>query len=364
MRKLLCAALGSLLLSLLFFPAVAFAAAEQALALWWQVIAPALLPFFILSELLLASGAPAYLGRALTPLMQPLFNLPGAAAIAVALGFCSGFPTGALLTAALRRDGCLSRAEAERLLAFTNNAGPLYIVTGVSTGLFGCPQLALLLAPLHYGGNLLLGVALGRLARHSPRPRSSPALTPPAAARPRDLGAPGVLLKTAAQKAVANIALIGCYMVLFAVLTAMLGAWRLLGGDALSLALTAGLFEMSIGIDQLAALPLAQALPWTAALLAWGGLSVQAQVAAMVAGTDIRLRVYLLCRVVHAALSLAGVWLVCRLLPLPLGAAAIQPPPAAPQIFAAATVLALLCAALLGLSSYIWQKKRRSKTAS
>ena len=63
--------------------------------------------------------------------MRPLFRLPGEAGFAVALGFTSGFPMGAILTASLKEQSLCTPQEAARLAAFTNNSSPLFLLISV-----------------------------------------------------------------------------------------------------------------------------------------------------------------------------------------------------------------------------------------
>ena len=305
-----------LTVSLLVFPREGFAAAQSGLELWWKSILPALLPFFIVSELLVLLGAMRLLGRWLEPLMRPLFNLPGAAALAVIMGYTSGFPTGAAITSGLRKEGAVTRDEGERLLAFTNNAGPFFIMAGVSVGMLNCPQAGVFLAAIHYGLNLLLGVTLGIFSKKKGGRKSLPL-----PALPNYNHEPvGALLKKAALKALVNIGLIGGYILFFSVLIKMLwlcGAgplfcrgleWLLTCfrlSPALAVAFFNGFWEMSIGAAAAgqSAAPFAQSFAACAAILAWGGLSVQGQVSAMVSDTDLRLRYYFSSRLVHAAAS-------------------------------------------------------------
>ena len=289
-------ALVFLIFALLCRPETAFQAAEQGLSLWWQVVLPALLPFFITSELLVQLGAAKQLGQRLSPLMRPLFALPGPASLAVVMGFCAGFPTGAMVTASLYKEHLLEKREAERLLAFSNNAGPLYITAAVATGLLHCAQAAWILALSHYGLNLLLGILLGFFAPKRVLPRFSAATETGLVLEPL-----GKILKTAAQRAAANILLIGCFMVFFSVITAVLVPSTLSETRPLLYAALSGVLEMSLGINALAesSLPLRVILPWVAAQLAFGGFCVQAQVLAMIADSDLSPRLYLLSRPLH-----------------------------------------------------------------
>ncbi|HOQ08473.1 MAG TPA: nucleoside recognition domain-containing protein, partial [Clostridiales bacterium] len=115
-------------LCLVIFSDTAAKAALKGLNLWSSAVVPSLLPFFIASELLNSSGFINVAGTLLEPVMRPLFRLPGCSSLALALGVTSGYPVGARITADLRKSGALTRTEAERLLAFTNNSGPLFII--------------------------------------------------------------------------------------------------------------------------------------------------------------------------------------------------------------------------------------------
>ena len=44
------------------------------------------------------------------------------------MGIISGYPVGAKIVCNMRSEGKLSKVEAERLLSFTNNSGPLFII--------------------------------------------------------------------------------------------------------------------------------------------------------------------------------------------------------------------------------------------
>ena len=353
-----------LLLAMVLQPALAYQAAGKGLQLWWKVVAPALLPFFIISELLLELGVVSYLGPFLSRLMRPLFNLPGSGALAVAMGFCSGFPSGSAITAGLWMEKTVTTAQGERLIAFTNNAGPLYITVSVATGLLGWPGAALVLVLSHYGADLLLGVALGFWSRLRGEQTVGVSSHPGESVQLYTELSFGSRLRNAAQRAFGNILLIGCYMVFFSVLTALLAA-VLPPLPPLLHSWLLGVFEMSLGVDLLAqsGLPLSQILPWTAAMVSFGGLSVQAQVLAMIAGTEIRPRLYLLCRPLQAGLAFLLAWLLCRVLVVPTATFSISAQPRPLSLLAASSLLALsVTGALLGLALWYRRKDNRLRT--
>ena len=132
-------------LAMLHYPQAAYEGACRGLDTWMTHLLPSLLPFFIAANLLLSLGFVRFLGVLLEPLMRPVFRLPGEAGFALALGFTSGFPMGAVLTASLREQDLCTPQEAARLAAFTNNSSPLFLLIAVPVSMLHQPQLGILL---------------------------------------------------------------------------------------------------------------------------------------------------------------------------------------------------------------------------
>ena len=121
-----------LTISLIIFSERGFQAAVHGLHTWWEIVFPALLPFFIMAEILMGLGVVHFIGALLEPLMRPIFKLPGVVAFAFAMGLASGYPIGAKITGNLRREKLCTQVEGERLIAFCNTADPLFMVGAVA----------------------------------------------------------------------------------------------------------------------------------------------------------------------------------------------------------------------------------------
>ncbi len=154
--KTIFLALVSILLaaSLMLFPKESLDASIRGMQMWWDVVFPSLLPFFIVSELLIGFGVVTFIGALLEPLMRPLFRVPGVGGFVWAMGLASGNPAGAKITARLRQEQKLSRIEAERLVSFTNSSNPLFIFGAIAVGFFHNAALGIVLALAHYLGNI------------------------------------------------------------------------------------------------------------------------------------------------------------------------------------------------------------------
>jgi ABC-2 type transport system permease protein len=73
-------------------------------------------PFFVLSEILLGLGVVHFIGVLFTPLMRPLFNVPGEGAFVLSMGLAAGYPMDAVITSRFRKGGMCTQAEGERMV--------------------------------------------------------------------------------------------------------------------------------------------------------------------------------------------------------------------------------------------------------
>jgi hypothetical protein len=110
--------LGLLLLFLLLYPTAAAKGAGDGLLLWWERLVPCLLPFLILTQLLLRSGA-------LDIILQKLHMSDYLFVLFAGLLF--GFPMGAKLTMELYEKNRLSRQEANVLSVCSNQMSPAFV---------------------------------------------------------------------------------------------------------------------------------------------------------------------------------------------------------------------------------------------
>jgi len=325
-------------LSLVIFPKDSFEAAVEGLKVFWEIVFPSLLPFFVLSEMLLGLGVVHFLGVLLEPLMRPLFNVPGVGAFALSMGLAAGYPMDAVITSKFRRQNMCTRVEGERLLAFTNTADPLFMFGAVAVGMFGRPELGAILAAAHY----LSSFSVGFIFRFYRRKESS--LDAPVTRRGsifvrasqemfkarREDGRPfGQLLSDAVTESISTLLMICGFIMLFSVMVRVLtvtgafniinsvltGLLRLIGFEpTLAPGLFQGILEIDIGTVTIskAIAPLWQKLTIASAIIAWSGLSVHGQVASVINKTDIRMTPYVAARILHACI--AGLYTVLILL--------------------------------------------------
>lgn len=316
-------------ISLISFPQESFEASIRGLNMWWKIVFPSLLPFFIVSEMLIGFGVVKFLGILLEPLMRPLFKVPGVGGFVWAMGMASGYPAGAKLTARLRQEGHLTQIEAERLVSFTNSSNPLFIFGAVSVGFFHNPQLGGIFALSHYLGNILVGIIMrfyGRdhveyrsIQKHKHLLRS--AFSALHQTRIKDNRPIGKLLGDAVTSSIQTLLMIGGFIILFSVVNKLLlqlHITNLLASvvekllallsfpESLSIPFISGLFEITLGsrlTSEVQEATILQQIMITGFILGFSGFSVQAQVASILAQTDIRFQPFFIARILHGVFS-------------------------------------------------------------
>lgn len=298
-------ALAAAFAALLRFPQEVSASVTEGLRLSVSVLIPSLFPFFICVNLTSALGLTGVLARVFAPVMRRMFHVSGAGCTAVLCGAAGGYPSGAQCVAALYREGQLSRAEAEYLLLFCNNAGPAFLFGAVGTvlgiGMTGC----LLLWGIHLLSALVIGLVN--------RPKEAPNAALPPIQRANASGAVVEAVRSAGQAVLQITMFVAAFSVLARLLT--LASAHILPDGACTV--LTGMLELSGGIAALAAMPIA--LRWKLALasffLGFGGLCVWMQTQAVLAPAGLSGCGMLLAKLAQGLLAALITFFLAPLLP-------------------------------------------------
>ena len=212
---------------LILFSSDNLVAAKNGLSLWAFSVVPSLLPFFIATELLNYTNIISNLGKLLDRFMRPIFNVPGEGAFALIMGIISGYPVGAKIICNLKEQNLLTLGECERLLSFTNNSGPLFIIGTVGTSLFSSATVGFKLFIVHLISCLLVGFMFRwwkTNAKHTVFKRTT------SSQNSYNVGFNnlGTILSTSIQQSIKLVILIGGFIVLFSVIVSMLNSSKII----------------------------------------------------------------------------------------------------------------------------------------
>lgn len=342
-------------LFLIMFPSSCIAAAQDAVTLCLTSVIPSLFPFLVCSGIFSASGAAKILSRYLSPLMRPLFGVSGCGAVAFLCGIVSGYPVGAACAADLYRSGECTKTEAERICAFCNNSGPLFVISVVGCGFLKNITYGKYLYAAHILAALLTGIIF-RLYK----PFSAPRIKALPHASIADAKSTARLLGSAFDTAVFTMLKICGFVIFFSVVTATLPKSPATPIIHAFLEITGGLKSIcELEIDPYVLLSV------ISFFTAFSGLSVILQVSSVISPVGLSLSPYILGKLVQGSISAVLIRIMLNVFP-PTQSTFTQKSPAAfaaeplENLFFSFKLLALtlLTAVLLTLLGAFAQKLR------
>lgn len=298
--------------SLLMYSNSNLIAAKSGLLLWANSVLPSLLPFFIATELLGYTNIVPLCGKLLNKFMRPIFNVPGEGAFALLMGIISGYPVGAKIVANLKEQKLCTPIEAERLIAFTNNSGPLFIIGTVGVGMFYSPSIGLILFVTH----ILACLSVGFLFRWWGKSKEEKFRTTTYNIDASTLSFCnlGEVLSKSIISSINTILMIGGFVVLFSIIISMLKTSNfiyflsdflgIIGlPEHLTISLVSGFIEVTNGIafiSSLSSFNIHFQLVLCSFVLGFGGLSVLLQVLSITSKARISIKPYFLGKLLQA----------------------------------------------------------------
>ena len=203
-------------------------------------------------------------------------------------------------------------------MAFTNNSSPLFITGAIATGILGRPEIGLILLGVHIAASITVGILFrfhnrGKgdnvtVTLSNPRQKNRPLVSKDSSLITfKNIGQK---LGDAIKNSINTLLMICGFIVIFCVIINLLISlkfvyfivfclqfilhWLNIDSNMAS-AIICGLFEMTTGTSYIthSIAPITQKIIVASFLLGWGGLSVHAQVASIIADSDISLKPYL-----------------------------------------------------------------------
>lgn len=315
------------LVGLVASPTESFNASKEALNLCINMIIPTLFPFFVFSSLAVSLGLADVLGKIFGKIMRPVFNVNGTCSAAFILGLISGFPVGAKTAISLYKNNLCTKAEAERILSFSNNAGPAFILGTVGIGIWNSSFVGWTLWLTQIAASIAVGAIFGRIWK---RKDEAEIATNPTR---RSLVVEFLpSLTDAVKNAAINLIYISSFIVFFAIIIRLLTVSGVIPTTAKILEtiipintltandyenLISGIFEFTTGIKQVGnSAPYSHSLTLTAAILGWAGLSVHCQVLSFVYESGLSPVPYIAGKAMQTVFSAVTVFIISKYIPL------------------------------------------------
>lgn len=288
----------SVFLFLLLSPANAVSSARSGLMLWFKVLLPTLLPFMIISKLLIEADAISCLTFLFATPFHKFFHLSKSGTFVVMTGFLCGYPMGAKLVSELYTHHQLSHPEACYLLTFCNNLSPMFISSFLTISCLDAPQLLPYIILIIYGTPIIFALFTQPAFRKKLSENIfSPSMTP------KNKKLDFEILDSAIMDSFTQITKLGGYVILFSIIS---GIFLSLSLPPLILAFFTGFIEVTTGINYITVqtLPLTLRLMFSIPICVFGGLSGLMQTYSMMKDSSLPFLPYLFSKLLQSFLSL------------------------------------------------------------
>ena len=319
---------------LVLFTKSNFNAAKKGITLWANNVVPSLFPFFVAVELLKHTNLIYYLSIKLDKYMKPIFNLPGVASFPFVMGLISGYPVGAKIVSDLYSNNLCTQKEAERMLAFTNNSGPLFIIGTVGCSFYSNTSIGILLLISHILSSICVGIILGIISRIKSATNKFTANSRQSASvnnfssllqddiKIADLGG---ILGSAIVSAIKSILMIGGFVTIFSVILSILNNTKILTiisyfisnifhiNPDYIVGLLTGFLEFTNGLYKISTINnkmLSINLILSSFIIGFGGISVTLQVLNIISKNKLSIKTYIFGKLLHGTISALFTFLI------------------------------------------------------
>lgn len=280
---------------MLFFPQEVFQGASSGLLLWFQIVLPTLLPFIILSGLLIHTNSISVIARLLSPVLKKCFRVSKNGSFAVLSGFLCGYPVGAKVTADLILSERITKEEGKYLLSFCNNTSPMFIISYIVRQNLGSRELAFPSIMILFTSPILCSFLFRRFYRDTLTPQLAPASP--------EIHFEFDLFDKCIMDSFETITKIGGYIILFSVFISL--AQIIPSGNPFLHQVLLPLLEITNGIPMIlkASPSFTQAYILVMALTSFGGLCSIAQTKSMIQHSGLSILPYIAEKLVTASVT-------------------------------------------------------------
>ncbi len=318
------------LIGLVIFSNSNLTATANGLKLWANNVVPSLFPFFVAVELLNNTNFVYFLSKILDKFMKPLFNVPGCGAFPFIMGLISGYPVGAKIVLNLYLNNACSKEEAERLLCFTNNSGPLFIMGTVGISFYANSTIGLILLITHILSSITVGILLGFISRRNRKSKVEIKNNNESIFKKNDLKLSelGEILGSSIFNSIKTVLIIGGFVTIFSVVISILQQTKILiifsslisnifgFNQDLILGFLTGIIEFTNGLNIISTIHIKQIsinIILSSFILGFGGISIMLQVLSIIAKSKLSIKKYIIGKFLHGLIAALYTYLILLL---------------------------------------------------
>lgn len=293
-RKILSVLLLSAFFLFLFCRDAVISGASEGIILWYRYVLPTLLPFMILTQIIMQTDTIHLISQISGNFMRHFPGVSDYGCFAVIAGFLCGYPMGAKVTSDLVISKRIGPDEGTYLLSFCNNMSPMFVLGVLFRNYIPEHALYLPFFLILTGSPLLCSQIFRIYYRHMPRIHSAKYPTYKTISFEQSTDASlGTILNSSITESADAIIRVALYMMLASIWMHILDQIFLAKNIGKTILLSA--FELTTGLDMLAGLaaPAVTRYLMMLSLTSFGGISSILQTMSMIQSSGLKIVPYI-----------------------------------------------------------------------
>lgn len=308
-------------------PAALTLGAVKGLGICGKIIIPSLFPFTAIVLFLFNCGIFSFIQTTLNGVTTKFIGMSAKAFFAVIMSFIGGFPVGAKLINELVKDGEISEKTANRMMCYSVNPGPAFVIIGIGSNLFSNTLIGTIIYFSILISSVIIMLLLSRFERKSKESIRHESLT---------VSLSETFVKSVASASESVIGICG-YVVLFSALLSVAQSYI----NNPSILPLLSVFEISNGV-----MLLGKNIYALSFLTAFSGLCIHFQILSICKAFRLNYKMFFLFRLLNGAISSAVAFALIKLFKISLPALSLNNG----IIYSFSGVSIPLCAALIFMS--------------
>lgn len=256
--------------------------------IWLYNLVPSMLPFYVISDLLINYGLIDILALLFKKIINKLFNVSENASFVVFFSMFTGFPSSAKYLKNLLDSNYISIEDANKIIRFTHFSNPLFIINVIGNTIIGNKKIGFLILLSHYLSNFIIGFLY--------RKEKSQKVATKNIKNTKSLGS---ILTTSFINSFDSLLIVLGSLITFKILTSII--FHYFGFNFVIsslLEITQGLFalkDLTLNIELKALIAVA--------MISFGGFCIHTQVYSILSETKISYKDYFFSRILHVIIA-------------------------------------------------------------
>lgn len=260
---------------------------------------PAIFPFIFLTNILIESGIAYNLSYGLSKIVAKLFKIPKISCPAIIMGLLLGYPNAATYLSTLYSQGKINSKTVSKLLAYTTNANPAFIISTIGIGFYANIQIGIILLLSHFLSAIILGIYLRNVNINIIQQKVQNSYTLNKKIDSNIFNT----ITISIFKTLKTLGIIFCFTVIFAIISSLI--CNILDLDNITTSIITAIFELTNGMKTISHTNLAinTKVILSSFFLSFGSLMIIYQIYAVVHKCNISLFKFILYKIFHGILS-------------------------------------------------------------